>query len=208
LRLRAEYGIAEAAFRQDKHQEAGELLDRLVQQISGKDEPWLGVIPLRLAQSLCHQKRWDEAYQIASTIQAKYPDLEEQYEADYVIGRCLSSRAEFELAREAYRKVTQSPGGAKTETAAKAQLMIAESYYHQENYQQALREYLALEILYDYPSWQAAAVLQAAKCHEMLGEWQQAADEYARLLADYPNSDFTEEASERLQAAREQGESR
>jgi outer membrane protein assembly factor BamD (BamD/ComL family) len=150
---------------------------------------------------LCHQKKWDEAYRIASAIAAEYPHFEEQYEVDYVVGRCLSSRGEFGPARDAYRRVIQSSQGAKTETAAKAQLMLAESYYHQKNYQQALREYLALEILYDYPTWQEAAVFQAAKCHEMLGEWKQAVDEYARLLADYPNTSFLSEAKERLEAA-------
>jgi TolA-binding protein len=203
LRLMAEYGIAEATFRQNDYEAAGERLDRLVQQTAERTEPWLAVIHLRRAQVLCHQKQWDEAYQIASTIAPKYPHFEEQYEVDYVIGRCLSNRGEFGPARDAYRRVIQSEQGAKTETAAKAQLMIAESFYHQKNYQQALREYLALEILYDYPTWQAAAVFQAAKCHEMLGEWKQAAEEYARLLADYPNTSLLVEAKERLQAAKE-----
>ena len=202
-RLMAEYGIAEATFRQNGYQKAAELLDRLLRQTKGRDEPWLAVIHLRLAQALCHQKKWDEAYQIASTIEAEYPDFEEQYEVDYVLGRCLSNRAEFELARETYRKVIRSSRGAKTETAAKAQLMIAESYYHQKDYQAALRDYLALEILYDYPTWQAAALLQAAKCHEMLGEWKQAVDLYDRLLTVYPNTSLIEEATGRLRAARQ-----
>ena len=202
LRRKAEYGIAEAAFRRNDHQAAGELLERLARQTQGSGEPWLAAVHLRRAQVLCHQNKWDEAYQIASRIETKYPDFSEQYEVDYVIGRCLSNRAEFEDARETYRKVIRSPQGAKTETAAKAQLMIAESYYHQKNYQQALREYLALEILYDYSTWQAAALLQAGKCHEMLGEWKQAADEYARLIADYPDTSLVEEASERLEAAK------
>jgi len=203
LRRKAEYGIAEATFRRNDHQAAGELLERLARETQGSGEPWLAAVHLRRAQVLCHQKKWDEAYEIASQIETKYPDFAEQYEVDYVIGRCLSNRAEFEDARETYRKVIRSPQGVKTETAAKAQLMIAESYYHQKNYQQALREYLALEILYDYSTWQAAALMQAGKCHEMLGEWKQAADEYARLIADYPDTDFVEEARERLEAAQQ-----
>jgi TolA-binding protein len=203
LRLLAEYGIAEASFRQSDYEAAGELLERLVEQTGEQNEPWLAVIHLRLAQVLCQQKRWDEAYQIASPIAAEYPHFEEQYEVDYVIGRCLANRGEFPSARDAYRRVIQSDQGAKTETAAKAQLMIAESFYHQKNYRQALREYLALEILYDYPIWQAAAVFQAAKCHEMLGEWKQAAEEYARLLADYAESEFFSQAQSRLQLAKE-----
>jgi TolA-binding protein len=203
LRLLAEYGVAESIFRQDDYQGAGERLRELVRRTEGRDEPWLAVVHLRLAQALVHQKKWDEAYEIAAAIESRYPGFAEQYEVDYVLGRCLSTRAEFEQAREAYRKVIRSAQGAKTETAAKAQLMIAESYYHQKNYEQALREYLALEILYAYPTWQAAAVLEAAKCHEMLGEWQQAVEEYGRLLAEYAETSYTEEARERLQAAKQ-----
>jgi TolA-binding protein len=202
LRLLVEYGLAEVAFRQDDYEAAEERFDRLARQTRGRTERWLAVISLRLAQTLCHRKQWDEAYEVASKIAAEYPDFEELYEVDYVLGRCLSTRAEFEEAREAYRKVIHAPGGAKTETAAKAQLMIGESFYHQRNYQTALREYLALEILYDYPTWQAAAVFQAAKCHEMLGEWKEAAQQYARLVRTYPESSFTEEATKRLVAAK------
>jgi TolA-binding protein len=204
LATMAQYGVAEAAFRKDEHEEAAERLERLVREMQGREEPWTAVVHLRLAQTLCHEKKWDEAYPIAARLEEAYPDFAEQYEADYVIGRCLSNRAEFEAAREAYRKVIRSPQGAKTETAAKAQLMIAESYYHQKNYRQALREYLALEILYDYPAWQAAALLQAGKCHEMLGEWKQAVDEYTRLIDQYEKTDYVDEARTRLQAARRQ----
>ena len=204
LRLLAEYGIAEASFRQNEYDQAHQRFERLDRQTQGREEPWLAVIRLRLAQSLCHKKKWEDAYAVASTIQSKYPNFEEQYEVDYVIGRCLSNRAEFEQARDAYRRVIRSPRGAKTETAAESHLMMAESYYHQKNYQAALREYLALEILYDYPTWQAAAVFQAGKCHEMLGEWKQAVQQYTRLLDTYPDASFTREASQRLEAARNQ----
>jgi len=202
LRLLAEYGLAEAAFRRNDHQAARERFDRLRRACQGRPERWLAVIPLRLVQTLCHEKKWSEAYEIAATIEAAYPGFPEQYEVDYAIGRCLSARADFEAAREAYRKVIRSSEGAKTETAAKAQLMIAESYYHQENYEAALREYLALEILYDFPALQAAALLQAGKCHEMLGEWKEAAEQYTLLLKGYPESDLVEDATQRLAAAR------
>jgi TolA-binding protein len=203
LRLMAEYGLAEAAFRQRDYPAAVQRFQRLARQTQDRDEPWLAVVPLRLAQALCHRKKWDEAYQIASTVEARFPGFPEQYEVDYVIGRCLSTRAEFERARQLYRSVISSPEGANTETAAKAQLMIAESYFHQHDYETALREYLALEILYDYPAWQAAAAYQAGKCHEMLGQWDKATEQYARLLEAYPDTDFKTEARVRMQAARQ-----
>ena len=82
--------------------------------------------------------------------------------------------------------------------------MIAESYFHQKNYEAALREYLRLEILYAFPTWQAAALLQAGKCHEFLGEWKQARDLYARIVKVYPESSVAEEAGRRLRMARRQ----
>jgi cellulose synthase operon protein C len=96
--------------------------------------------------------------------------------------------------------VIRSTGGAKTLAAANAQLMIGETYYHQKNYDTALREYLKVDILYAFPGVQAAALLQAGKCHELLGEWKQAAEVYARLSKQYPDTSFAKEATQRLSA--------
>lgn len=201
LRRMAEYGAAESVFRQANYAAAGQLLEDLAKKTEGRDDPWLAMAQLRLAQSLAYEKKWTEAYAVASTIEGRFPDFSQQYEADYVIGRCLASRADFEGAREAYRRAIRSPAGSKTDTAAKAQLMIAESHFHQKDYRAALREYLRLEILYAYPELQAAALLQAAKCHELLGEKQQAAQTYRRLVKSYADTTFAGEAARRLEAA-------
>ena len=49
-----------------------------------------------------------------------------------------------------------------------AQWMIGESFFHQEKYAEALAEYLRVDDRYPFPRWQAAALLQAGKCHERL----------------------------------------
>ncbi len=61
-----------------------------------------------------------------------------------------------------------------------------------------MREYLRLEILYAYPTWQAGALLQAGKCHERLGEEKEAAGLYQRILTAYAHTTFAEEAAQRL----------
>ena len=129
----------------------------------------MAMVPLRQAQILVHQKQWDEAQKLAQPIAANFPDFEQQYEVDYVLGRCLAAEGKFDQAREAYGRVIRSQLGGKTETAAMAQWMIGESYFHQKSYEAAIREYLRLEILYAFPTWQGGALLQAAKCHEALG---------------------------------------
>jgi TolA-binding protein len=201
LRLAAEYWIAEAIFRGGDYEAAGQQFEQLARKAQGRREPWLAMIPLRRAQILGQQKKWNEAYAIAAKIEADYPNFEQQYEVDYLIGRCLHSRAELQAARDAFQKTIRSPAGAKTETAAMAQWMIGETHFHQKNYEAALREYLRLEILYAYPTWQAAALLQAAKCQELLDHRKEAAELYTRLLKVYPTSPLADEAGQRLRAA-------
>ena len=150
-------------------------------------------------QLLVRENQWDGAYQIVAKIASDFPGFEQQYEADYVLGRCLANQADFEVARCAYGNVIRSPAGGKTETAAMAQWMIGESYFHQKEYALALREYLRLEILYAYPTWQAAALLQAGKCQELLGETGEAEQLYQRIVTAYPKTPFAEQARQKLQ---------
>lgn len=197
----AGFWLAEAAYRQADYKAAGERLRQLAEEMRGRQANWLPMIPLRQAQILAQKKEWHDALEIASQIETDYPDFDQQYEVDYLMGRCQAALGNFDDARSDYRRVTRSEAGAKTETAAKAQWMIGETYFHQEDYESALREYLRVEILYDFPTWQAAALLQAGKCHERLGEWQPAVELYARLLKDYSQTEFAKDASERLKTA-------
>lgn len=197
-RLVAEFWIAEAFYRQNDYASAGPRFDQLAQQIGHEREPWMAMIPLRHAQVLALQNRWSDAYTIATKIAEDFPGFGQQYEVDYLLGRCLADQADFESARQAYGRVITSAAGAKTETAAMAQFMIGESFFHQKNYEAAYREYLKVDILYAYPTWQAGALLQAGKCHELLGETKQANELYQRILKNYPNTTFSEQAASRL----------
>jgi cellulose synthase operon protein C len=202
-RLAAEYWSAESCYRQGDYQAAAARLERVAQQIEQlKDhrEPWMAMVPLRRAQMFVKQGQFRDAYAIAAKIAADYPRFEQQYEVDYVLGRCLANEADFEGARKAYNRVIGSAAGAKTETAAMAQWMIGETYFHQKDYRTALREYLRLETLYAYPNWQAAALLEAGKCHQRLGEPTPAAELYRQILKDYPKTSFAQQAAKQLAA--------
>ena len=113
LRLVADFWIAEALYRQADYDAAGERFAKLMRRRRGRDEPWTAMIPLRRAQVLAQKKKWIEAQAVASKIEAEYPEFEQQYEVDCVLGRCLASRADFQAAREAYRNVIRSKRGAK-----------------------------------------------------------------------------------------------
>ena len=200
LALLSAYWLGEVAYRQQDLTEAARRFEHLAEQAAENKESWVAMVALRRAQIHAHEQRWSEAYDLATEIESEFPDFNRQYEADYVTGRCLAARAEFDEAREAYRRVVRSAEGSKTQTAAMAQWMIGETFFHQQEFEPALREYLRVEILYDYPTWQAAALLQAGKCQETLGRWRQAAELYTRLLKQFPDTSFTEKATDRLQS--------
>ena len=197
-RLVAEYWVAETLYRKAEYREARTLLDELAPKLIAPRQAWMAMVPLRQAQATAQLDDWNTAYQIASKIATDYPGFQQQYEADYLLGRCLAMRAEYESARASYQKVLDSPGGKKTETAAMAQLMIAESYFHQKDYGEALKQYLRVHSNYAYPAWQAAALLQAGKCQDLLGEPEAAEMLYDQLIRDYPGTEFARSASDRL----------
>ncbi|MCE5269021.1 MAG: tetratricopeptide repeat protein [Planctomycetaceae bacterium] len=201
--LAAETWIAEADYQQNDLAKASARLDRLADMVRGKHEPWMALVPFRRAQIAARREHWTDAYRIASSIETDFPGFEQQHDVDCLLGQCLAMQADFQAARRAYNKVIHSPTGAKTETAARAQWLIGESYFHQKNYQAALREYLKLEILYAFPSWQAAALFEAGKCHELLGEKKEAADVYRRILKVYPKSPLANDAGKRLNSLRQ-----
>lgn len=196
-RLVAEYWIAESFYASHDYAAAVAKLDQLANKIDPR-ETWTAVVPLRRSQILALRDQWIDAYEIASRIETDFPGFAQQYEADYLLGRCYASRADFESARRMYEKVTASPKGAKTETAAKAQWMIGESFFHQKKHDEAIRAYLRLENLYDYPTLQAASLFQAGKCYELLGEPKEAAKLYRRIQTAYPQTDFACQARDRL----------
>jgi len=198
LRPSAEFWLAEADFRQDRFDEAQRRFESLAKTADQLAPAWQATVALRQVQILAQQAQWTAALEEAQKLHEQYPDFAERYEADYVMGRAHAARAEFDEARTAYRCVLRSASGGKSETAAKAQWMIGESYMHQREYRTALREYLKVEILHKYPHWQAAALLQAGKCHELLEQPAEAAATYQRLLRNYPDTKYDEEAAQRL----------
>jgi TolA-binding protein len=200
LVLPAEFLYGDVAYRGGDYVAAKDRFDRLAAKLAGRSDRWAPMVPLRQAQVLAHQKDWQGARAIAEKITEAYPQFNQQYEVDYVLGRSYAAEADFEKAREHYTKVVRSPNGEKTETAAMAQWMIGESYLLQEKHEAALREYLRVEILYAYPRWQAAALLQAGKCYEALGKAKEAGELYSRLVKQYPSTEFVAEARERLSA--------
>jgi TolA-binding protein len=200
LRAPAEYWIAEIYYQTERYDEAVKALEQLAQTQAGKGQTWEAMVPLRHAQVLAQQGQWDQAFEQVNALARDYPDFRQRHEVDYLLGRCLSSQARFREAREAYQRVVDSTVAGRSETAAMAQWMVGETYFHQKDYDQAIRAYHRVESLYAYPKWQAAALLQAAKCQELQGNQQESIRLYQQLIKTYADTQYSQDAAERLKA--------
>jgi TolA-binding protein len=127
------------------------------------------------------------------------PDDPGVADLDYALGQAQMGLGRMEDARRSFQAVIDARRGG--ELAAQAQLMRGETYFHEGRLREALREFLQVDILYDAPRWQAAALLEAGKVYERLQQWSDAVETYQRLISRFPNDLAATEARTRREAA-------
>ena len=125
-------------------------------------------------------------------------------ELDYALGQAQMGLGRMEEARTAFQAVIDARRGG--ELAAQAQLMRGETFFHEDRLREALREFLRVDILYNAPRWQAAALLEAGKVYERLDQWADAAETYDRLVARFPRDPDAATARSRGESARKRAE--
>ena len=199
----AKYWKAEALYRYGDFDEAGRLFDEMQPNASliGESlEPWL---LLRLAQ--CHGKsqRWTNAAAIARDSLDRFNGFSNAYEFQFLLGRAAEYDGMFNDARDRYLQVINSTDGSGTETAAIAQWRIGETFFHQKNHKQAIAAYSKTNANYSFEKWNSAALIQAGKCQEHLGNWKHAEKLYTQLLEKYPQSEYVVDTRERLARVRQ-----
>jgi TolA-binding protein len=141
---------------------------------------------------------WAAVRELLDQAQISTPQRVRGFQFDYLRARVCMSEARFEEARQLLTQVVRDPGAAGTQTAAMSQWLIGESWFHQEDYASALRAYLLVDSLYDFPQWQALALLQAAKCQERMNDRTAARITIDRLMATFPESNVTVDARQLL----------
>ncbi len=202
----AAFYLALSHLQRQKAEPALELLKPLVAAKADpamKTKDWFPRVFILLAEIQWQQKNYAESIATVADFRAWDAKSKLLYQADEVLGRAYKSQGKFDEARAAFKQAIDDPNGTRTETAAKAQLMLAETYYFQKDYKTALENYLRVYLLYKYPAWQAPALFQAGACDEQLGEWAKAVADYESLLKEFPQTQWAEDAKPRLEAARQ-----
>jgi cellulose synthase operon protein C len=200
--MAARFQLATSVYFQHRYAEAVEQFKELADRTSN-DPPQWAMAQLQRAKALAQLRQWAEALEVAQSIAPRCENFAGMHEADYLIGRAFVAQADFDAARGAYARVLASPAVQKTEIATLAQCMIGESYFHQENYQAALDAYLKAERDHAACRWTPSALVQAGKCCEALGRWQDAERLYERFLQGYPAHPLRADIAQRLTVARQ-----
>jgi len=194
---KATYWLAESLYQQELYnrssQEFAAILDDAM--LDTNLQPW---VRLRLAQCLGKLERWDDATSVAQDGLVKFEGFPNAHEFTFVKARALEARGMLDDAKELYFDVIESDSGNRSETAAIAQWRIGEIHFHREAYSVAIESYQKVDALYDYAQWKKAAILQAGKCQEHLGNWKHAAKLYTQLIKKFPESTMATQARERL----------
>ncbi|MGE0377109.1 MAG: tetratricopeptide repeat protein [Planctomycetaceae bacterium] len=208
-----EYRLAEAALRGGEPESAAVQLKSLVDGQSGTsvaEETWFPNVWLMLSEAQLRLKDYASVEQTVTQFKQHNPESPFTYQLDDVLGRRYKNEGRFDESREAFQRVIDSLHGRGTETAAKAQFLIAETFLTQANsfrkedparaqqlYDDAFLAYFRV-LQYDFPQWQAPALLMAGKCDEALTRSSGAKKSYQQLIADYPQTEYAEQARERL----------
>jgi TolA-binding protein len=202
-RREAQYLRAETALRQGDaalaERQFAALLDEPPTIDEGKE--FLPAVRIKRIQCWVDLKRWkevlDQSQARKGELAASDPSIAE---LDYARGQALLGLGRLEEARAAFQTVIDVRKDG--ELAAQAQLMRGETFFHQDKFHEALRDFLKVDILHNAPRWQAAALLEAGKVYERLDHWADAAETYERLLGRFASEPSAVEAKERLAAVK------
>ena len=171
------------------------------EKVSGAE--WFDRIWVLLAEVNFREKKYADVVAIVEDLKQRRPESRFLYLAEEVLGRSYKQQAppKFDDARAAFERVLSNPAAHRTETAAKAQFMIGDTFFFQEKWDSASIAYQKVYSNYKFPEWQAAALLSAGKCDEAQGHWKLAAETYKLLIKEFPTTSAFDEAKKRLDSA-------
>ncbi|MCA8986990.1 MAG: tetratricopeptide repeat protein [Planctomycetaceae bacterium] len=197
--------LAQLYLEQNQPEKVQELLDDLSKRLEGvtvAERPvWAPRVDLMKGELARQQKKYQLAVEALDRLVKDYPESPERDQLEVIVGRTQIAQARFPEARQTFENVLARLDGKKTLAAAQSQFYLAEVALIAKDYPTAIREYIRTAILFPgFPDLQSAALYQAGQCDEVLGNKDQALQNYQNLTRLYPESEFAEKAQSRIDA--------
>ncbi|MCH8804616.1 MAG: tetratricopeptide repeat protein [Planctomycetes bacterium] len=187
----------EALFKTARPKQAVEHFTRVVERF--ESDPAYQPSLLRLGEALAELQHWPRSEKAFADYLARFGDSDQWFQARFGIGWARENLKRFDEAITAYRDVVERHKGA---TAARAQFQIGECLFAQKNHDEAVREFLKVDILYAYPEWSAAALYEAGRCFEALGKPVEARQQFQAVAEKYKETRWAGPASKRLKSVK------
>jgi tetratricopeptide (TPR) repeat protein len=150
---------------------------------------------LRLGTAYALAAQWDGSRQTLETLVSRFPQSTWRSEARYGIGWAWQNQKQYDQAATAYSQVINETAA---EVAAKSQFQLALCRREQKRLPEAANALLVVPLTYDYPQWNALALLEASRVYQEMQQPQQATRLLERVLKDFPDTEWAKSAQQVL----------
>jgi TolA-binding protein len=163
-------------------------------------EDWIDRVWIVLAEAALEAGDFDQIDQLEKELLERSPESRFLFQLYDVQGRRwkLQPPPDFTKSRDYFSKAIADPVGQGTETAARCQLQIAETWVLQNLLEDAAREYFKVYLNYRYDDLRAQALYQAAVCETRLKKNEAAVRDFQELIKTFPNSEMAAKAQQQL----------
>ena len=184
-------------------EKAATVLRSLRQEIIAGTIPvddWSDRVWIVLAEAALTQMTYEQIDMLEVDLKQRSPKSRFAFQMMDIQGRRWKQQAppDFEKARQYFSLVTADIDGQGTETAARCQFLIAETWMMQMKLEEAVKEYFKVYLSYSYDDLRAQALFQAAACEAQLQKRDAAVRDFRDLVATFPQSELAAKAQEEL----------
>ena len=189
---------------QGKPDEAIEVLSTLREDIiSGKigKADWIDRVWIVLAEAALAKQDYERIDVLEEEMKVRSPESLFAFQLHDVQGRRWKQQAppDFAKARIYFQRVTNDQQVQGTETSARCQFLIAETYLMESKPESAAKEYFKVYLNYaGHDELRAQALFQGASCQVALKKTDLAVRDFKELIKEFPNSKLVNNATEEL----------
>ena len=194
----------DALLQQGNPDEAIKVLNALREDILSekvKNEDWVDRVWVVLAEAALAKQEYDRIDSLQAELKERSPESLFAFQLNDVQGRRWKQQAppDFAKAREHFQRVTGDPQAEGTETSARCQFLIAETYVMEANHETAAKEYFKVYLNYTgHDELRAQALFQGASCQVAMKKTELAIRDFQELIKEFPASDLVNKANEEL----------
>ena len=161
---------------------------------------WEITLAIRRAEQYLRDKDYAACQALLETAHERFATFPGRYEFDFIQARCAIAQADFATAVGALRKVLDSEHTIDQDARPKALWLWGEVLFLQKRYDAASQQYELAAKFEVFPQWHSRALMQLAKCQELMGRYEPALETYGQVCRRY--SEFEKQAQVRMAVLR------